>query len=71
MESVWRRASTRIRILPLAQMDLKKGKTVKMTGFRPQMPTGDAPVKQLNVHCVTDYCYGLPAVIQPMTAMGI
>jgi hypothetical protein len=63
MESIWIRASIRNRILPFAQMDLKKVKTVKMTGFRAQIPTGDAPDKQLNAHCVTDYCYVLPEVI--------
>jgi hypothetical protein len=42
-----------------------------MAGFRAQIPTGDAPDNTLNAHCVTDYCYVLPAGIQPMTAMGI
>jgi hypothetical protein len=57
-------ASLRIRILPFARRDLKKGKTVRMAGFRAQIPTGDALDNKLNAHCVTDYCYVFPAVIQ-------
>ena len=36
---------------------LKKGKTVRMAGFRAQIPTGDTPHNKLNAHRVTDYCY--------------
>ena len=33
----------RIRILPFVDRDLKKGKTVRMAGFRAQIPTRDLP----------------------------
>lgn len=35
-----------------------------MADFRAQIPTGDALDNKLNAHCVTNYCYVFPALIQ-------